>query len=95
MVQAISCFITFLALCRKHKSLAKAFLAVSAVGGIAGGAMLYLHARDRLRYRKMLMGQDDYSFDENYDELSDLDNISSYDGVDELYVIDGLDDLPF
>ena len=41
MVQSISFFIMFIILCAKKKSIAAAFLAVSAMGGATSGYLLY------------------------------------------------------
>ncbi len=94
-VQSISCLITFLALCKKHKSLAKAFGIVSAIGAVGGGVMMYLHARDRLKYKKMLLDGDCLDFSEDFDELVDLDEFSEYDDVDDICAEDGVDEIPF
>ena len=95
MVQAVSCFIAFLFLRKNHKSLSKALLAASALGGAAGSVMMLLHARERLNYRKGLLENDGHDFAEDYDELADLDEISSYDDADDLCAEDGVDEIPF
>ena len=95
MVQAVSCLIAFLFLRKKHGGLSKALLAASAIGAAAGSIMMFLHAKERLDYRKKLLGKDGHDFADDYDEFVDLDEISSYDDADDLCAEDGVDEIPF
>ncbi|MBE6642219.1 MAG: hypothetical protein E7615_01040 [Ruminococcaceae bacterium] len=45
IVQSVSMAVLFFLLLPKKKSLANTFLAMSAIGGIAGGICLYKHAK--------------------------------------------------
>lgn len=40
LVQSVTCFILFCALCAKKKSIAAAFLAISAISGATGGILI-------------------------------------------------------
>ena len=98
IVQSVSCLVAFFILCKKEKSVAKAFLAVAAVGGIAGAAMLYLNAKDELKRRKIAAASDACCADDGsdyFDEYEDLDEIGSCDDVSDLCALDGTDEMPF
>lgn len=71
LVQSITFFVLFLVNAEKKKNLAKAFAALSAVGAVAGGVLIFLDYRER----KQLKTAEDDMFDEFDEFLEDYDDI--------------------
>ena len=66
LVQSISMAVLFFFLFEKKKSLASVLLAMSAAGGIAGGILLYKHAKSVKREEDLLaefLGDDEYLYE--------------------------------
>lgn len=61
LVQAVSFVVVFFILAGKKKSLAKAFLAMAAVGGVAGTGLMISYLKDE---KESLEFDDDFLFDE-------------------------------
>ncbi|MBR5314154.1 MAG: hypothetical protein IKU45_01925 [Clostridia bacterium] len=72
IVQSVSMAIVFFFIYAKKKNLATALLAMSAAGGIAGGILLYKHAKDVKREEELLsefLGDDEYEFEDGEVEI--------------------------
>ena len=66
IVQSVSMAILFFLLFAKKKSLASVLLAMSAAGGVAGGVLLYKHAKRVKAEEELLsefLGDDEYEYD--------------------------------
>jgi len=72
VIQSISMMILFFLLFAKKKSLASVLLAMSAAGGIAGGILLYKHARNVKAEEDLiaeLLGDDEYEYNNGEMEI--------------------------
>ncbi len=72
VVQSVSMAILFFFLFAKKKNLATVLLAMSAAGGIAGGVLLYKHAKDVKREEDLLsefLGDDEYNYEDGEVEI--------------------------
>lgn len=65
LVQSFAFFIMFIILCAKKKSISAAFLAVSAMGGVAGGYLLYQEKLDWDEEMKFDALLEDEEFDDS------------------------------
>lgn len=66
LIQSISMAVLFFFLFAKKKNLASVLLAMSAAGGIAGGILLYKHAKSVKREEDLLaefLGDDEYVYE--------------------------------
>ncbi|MBQ3230493.1 MAG: hypothetical protein IJO64_03165 [Clostridia bacterium] len=70
IVQSITFFVLFLINLEKKKNLAKTFAAFSALGGVAGTALLVAEFRER---RKLKAAEEEDYYDEFLDDFDDLD----------------------
>ena len=72
VIQSISMMILFFLLFAKKKSLASVLLAMSAAGGIAGGILLYKHAKNVKAEEDLiaeLLGDDEYEYNNGEMEI--------------------------
>ena len=72
VIQSISMLVLFFLLFAKKKSLASVLLAMSAAGGIAGGVLLYKHAKnikDEEDLIAELLGDDEYEYNNGEMEI--------------------------
>ena len=72
VIQSISMMILFFLLFAKKKSLASVLLAMSAAGGIAGGVLLYKHAKNVKAEEDLiaeLLGDDEYEYNNGEMEI--------------------------
>ena len=72
LVQSVSMAILFFFLVAKKKNLASVLLAMSAAGGIAGGILLYKHAKDVKKEEDFLsefLGDDEYDYNDGEMEI--------------------------
>ena len=67
VVQSVTMAILFFLIFAKKKNLASVLLALSAAGGIAGGILLYKHAKSVKREEELLssfLGDDEYDYND-------------------------------
>ena len=69
LVQSLTFLVLSLVNIERKKNLAKAFAFVSAISGLAGGALLYVEYSDR----KKLIDAEDDMFDEFLEDYDDID----------------------
>lgn len=72
VIQSISMAVLFFLLFSKKKNLATVLLAMSAAGGIAGGVMLYKHAKSVKEEADLLaefLGDDEYEYNDGEMEI--------------------------
>ncbi len=72
LIQSISMAVLFFLLFAKKKNLATVLLAMSAAGGIAGGALLYKHAKSVKAEEDLLsefLGDDEYEYNDGDMEI--------------------------
>lgn len=73
LVQSITCFIVFIALLAKKKSLWKTFLTISVAGGIAGTYLTFTALKHDRKFRKVLEAVDDLcDYDDDYEDIPDV-----------------------
>lgn len=72
IIQSISMVVLFFLLFAKKKNLATVLLAMSAAGGVAGGVLLYKHAKRVKAEEELLnefLGDDEYMYDDGEMEI--------------------------
>ena len=78
IVQSITMVVLFFLLFAKKRNLASVLLAMSAAGGIAGGILLYKHAKNIKAEEDLLsefLGDDEYNYDNGEVEILTDDNV--------------------
>ena len=71
LIQSITFFVLFLVNAEKKKNLSRVFAIFSAIGGIAGVALLVSEFRDRKKAKNAALEDDEY-FDEILDDFDDF-----------------------
>ena len=78
LIQSVSMAVLFFLLFAKKKNLATVLLAMSAAGGIAGGVLLYKHAKRVKEEEDLLsefLGDDEYEYNDGEIEILTDDDV--------------------
>ena len=69
LVQSFTCFIVFVTLAIKKKSLWKTFLTIALAGGFVGGYLTFTSLKHDRKFRKVLEAVDDLcDYDDDYED---------------------------